>query len=257
VANANNNSLTEYAPGANANVAPIATVAGAATNLNSPVGLGQDERGNLLVANLYGESIARFAATATGNAAPIGLIAGGNTTLDFPHGVDVDAQGRIYVPNQFGASIAVFAPDATGSVAPVATIAGAATGLSAPAAVAVVPPLSILTKHLPGGIVRHLYDATLQAALGTTPYRWSLTHGRLPAGLRLSRSGALSGVPRRPGRRWLTITVTDAGHPRMTARRRFLLTVRCPTIGRHRTCTINHAPRAQRSPFDARRRRNP
>lgn len=67
-----------------------------------------------------------------------------------------------HLPNQFGNSIAVFAPDASGSVAPVATIAGATTGLSAPQAVAVVPPLSILTKHLPGGIVRHLYDLTLR-----------------------------------------------------------------------------------------------
>jgi sugar lactone lactonase YvrE len=256
VANASNNSLTEYAPGANGNVAPIATVTGAATDLNSPVGIGQDEHGNLLVANLYGESIARFAPTATGDAAPIGLITGGNTTLDFPHGVDVDAQGRIYVPNQFGNSIAVFAPDATGSVVPVATIAGATTGLSAPQAVAVVPPLSILTKHLPGAIVRHLYDVTLRAALGTTPYRWSLAHGRLPAGVRLSRDGLLSGVPRRPGRQWVTIAVTDAGHPRMSARRRFLLTVRCPTIGRHRTCAINHVTRRQTPPFLPRRRLN-
>ncbi len=249
VANAGNNSLTEYAPGANGNVAPIATVAGAATDLNSPVGIGQDEHGNLLVANLYGESIARFAPTANGNVAPIGLIAGGNTTLDFPHGVDVDAQGRIYVPNQFGDSIAVFAPDATGSVAPVATIAGSATGLSAPQAVAVVPPLSILTGRLPGAIVGHLYDSTLQAALGTTPYRWSLTRGRLPADLRLSPGGAVSGVPRRPGRWAVTIAVTDAGHPRMTARRRFVVTVRCPTIAGHRTCAVDHVTRRPRSPF--------
>ena len=257
VVNVNNSSLTEYAPGANGNVAPIATVAGAATDLNAPIGIGQDERGNLLVANLYGESIARFAPTAAGNAAPIGLIAGGNTTLDFPHGVDVDAQGRIYVANQFGDSIAVFAPDATGSVAPVATIAGATTGLSAPQALAVVPPLSILTKHLPGGTVRHLYDVMLRAALGTTPYRWSLAHGRLPAGLRLSRDGLLSGVPRRPGRRWVTIAVADAGHPRMTDHRRFLVTVRCPTIDRRRTCAISHPARGQHPPFHFTGRLNP
>jgi sugar lactone lactonase YvrE len=236
VANAGRNSLTEYAPGANGNVAPIATVAGAATTLNSPIAIGQDEHGNLLVANLYGESIARFAPTAAGNAAPIGLIAGGNTTLDFPHGVDVDAQGRIYVANQFGQSIAVFAPDATGSVAPVATIAGAATGLSAPQALAVVPPLSLLTRHLPPGTVRHLYHATLRAALGTSPYRWRLTRGRLPAGVHLSRRGVLSGAPRRRGHWWVTIAVSDAGHPRLRAHRRFSLIVRCPAVGRHRTC---------------------
>ena len=254
VANASNNSLTEYAPGANGNVTPIATVAGAVTNLSSPVGIGQDEHGDLLVANLYGESIARFAPTAAGDAAPIGLIAGGNTTLDFPHGVDVDAQGRIYVANQFGDSISVFAPDATGSAAPVATISGGATGLSAPEALAVVPPLSLLTKRLPAGRVGRLYQETLRAALGTSPYRWSLTRGRLPAGLHLSRHGVLSGVPRRRGHRWFTITVTDAGHPRMTARRRVSLTVRCSTIGRHRTCTITHKRRGRRPSAESRHR---
>jgi hypothetical protein len=222
-------------------------VSGAATNLNSPVAIGQDEHGNLLVANLYGESIARFAPTATGDAAPVGLIAGGNTTLDFPHGVDVDAQGRIYVANQFGNSISVFAPDATGSVAPVATIAGAATGLSAPQALAVAPPLALLTKRLPTATVRHLYHATLRAVLGTSPYRWRVSRGHLPAGLRLSRHGALSGVPRRRGRWWVTIAVTDAGHPRMSAHRRFSLTVRCPRIGRHRTCAVTRSRHRRRS----------
>ena len=220
---------------------------GPATTLNSPVGIGQDEHGNLLVANLYGESIARFAPTASGNASPIGLIAGGNTTLDFPHSVDVDAQGRIYVANQFGDSISVFTPDATGSVAPVATISGAATGLSAPEALAVAPPLALLTKRLPTGTVRHLYHAMLRATLGTTPYRWRLTHGRLPAGLRLSRRGVLSGVPRHRGHWRVTIGVTDAGHPRMSAHRRFSLTVRCPTIGRHRTCRVQRTRRRPRS----------
>ncbi len=250
VANASNNSLTEYAPGANGNVAPIATVAGTATDLNSPDAIGQDGHGNLLVANLYGESIARFAPTAAGDTAPIGLITGGNTTLDFPRGVDVDAQGRIYVANQFGDSVSVFAPDATGSVAPVATIAGGATGLSAPDALAVVPPLSVLTRRLPAGTVGHLYHATLRAALGTWPYRWSLTRGRLPRGFRLSRQGVLSGVPRRPGRWRLMIAATDAGHPRMTAHRRFSLTVHCPMIGHRRTCAITPTRRRHRLPSE-------
>ena len=56
----------------------------------------------------------------------------------------------------------------------------------------------------------------LRATLGTTPYRWRLTHGRLPAGLRLSRRGVLSGVPRHRGHWRVTIGVTDAGHPRMS-----------------------------------------
>ena len=52
VANPGNNSLTEYAPGASGDAAPIATIRGTATGLNMPVGIGQDEHGNLLVANL-------------------------------------------------------------------------------------------------------------------------------------------------------------------------------------------------------------
>ena len=60
VANAGNNSLTEYGPGANGDAAPIATVSGPATILNMPVALGQDEHGNLLVANLFSKSVTRF-----------------------------------------------------------------------------------------------------------------------------------------------------------------------------------------------------
>jgi sugar lactone lactonase YvrE len=249
VANANNNSLTEYAPGANGNAAPIAIVAGPSTGLKSPAGIGQDEHGNLLVANLYGESIARFAPGAIGDAAPIGVIAGASTGLDFPHGVDVDAQGRIYVPNQFGDSITVYAADASGDAAPVATIAGGATGLSAPSSIAVVPPLSILTKRLPAGTVGHLYTVPLHAALGTPPYRWSVKRGRLPHAIRLTRAGTLSGVPRRPGRWRVTIRVIDHGQPAMTDSHAFTLTVRCPCAGHRRSCRFSHHRRHRRHLF--------
>jgi hypothetical protein len=140
VANAAANSLTEYAPGADGDAAPIATVSGSSTLLNMPSGVTEDSAGNLLVANLAGESIARFPATANGNVAPTSLIQGADTTLDFPHGVSVDPQGRIYVPNQFGDSISVFAAAASDDASPVATITGGSTGLSGPQAVAVLPP---------------------------------------------------------------------------------------------------------------------
>ena len=200
VANAGNNSLTEYGPGANGDAAPIATVSGPATILNMPVALGQDEHGNLLVANLFSKSVTRFPPNANGNVSPDAVLQGVDTTLDFPDGVDVDAQGRIYVANQFNNSIAVFAPDASGDAVPVGTIAGAATGLSGPGEVAVAPPLSILTTTLPGATVGHLYQATLQAALGTSPYRWSMEPIRLSLGLRLTpRRGHLrrAAPPRR------------------------------------------------------------
>jgi sugar lactone lactonase YvrE len=252
VANSTNNSLTEYAPGANGNVAPIAIVAGPATDLNSPAGIGQDENGNLLVANLYGESITRYAPGSIGNAAPTGVIAGGNTGLDFPHGVDVDAAGRIYVPNQFGNSITVFAADASGDVAPVATIAGGATGLSSPSSIAVVPPLSILTKRLPAATVGHLYRVPVHAALGTPPYRWFVKRGKLPHSIRLTPTGTLNGVPHRPGRWRVTIRVIDAGHPAMTDSHTFTLKVRCPRSGHRRSCAPAHHRHHQRNPLHLR-----
>jgi sugar lactone lactonase YvrE len=240
VANSGNNSLTEYGPGVNGDVAPIATVIGPATILNMPVALGQDEKGDLLVANLFSKSVTRFPPTANGNVSPDAVLQGVDTTLDFPDGVDVDAQGRIYVANQFNNSIAVFAPDAGGDAVPVGTIAGAATGLSGPGEIAVAPPLSILTSTLPAGTVRHVYQTTLQAALGTTPYRWSVKAIRLPLGLRLTPGGVLSGVPRRPGVWTFTVLVSDSSHPRMTDRRRLSVTVRCPLVGARRSCAIAH-----------------
>jgi sugar lactone lactonase YvrE len=242
VADAGNNSLTEYAPGANGDAAPMATVSGPATILNMPVALGQDEQGNLLVANLFSKSVTRFPPNANGNVSPDAVLQGVDTTLDFPDGVDVDAQGRIYVSNEFNNSIAVFAPDASGDAVPLGTIAGAATGLSGPGQIAVAPPLSILTTTLPGATVRHVYQATLQAALGTTPYRWSVKASRLPRGLRLTPDGVLSGVPRRPGVSTFTVLVTDSSHPRMTDRRRLSVTVRCPPAGMRRTCAIARRP---------------
>ena len=132
----------------------------------------------------------------------------------------------------------MFGPNADGDVPPVATIAGAATGLSGPSAIAVVPPLSITARTLPGGTVGHVYDTTLEAALGTTPYHWTVAGGRVPAGLRLSRNGVLSGVPERAGRWVLTIRVRDRGRPQMSDRRRLSLTVRCPLVGPVRTCAV-------------------
>jgi hypothetical protein len=57
-------------------------------------------------------------------------------------------------------------------------------------------PLSITTTSLADGQINTAYNTTLAASGGTTPYRWSLTGGTLPAGLSLNASsGVVSGVP--------------------------------------------------------------
>ena len=224
VANLATNSLTVYPAGADGDVAPIATVQGGATGLNGPEGLATDAAGNVLVANTYGESIAEFAGSATGNAAPLRTIAGAATGLSFPDGIDTDAVGDIYVSNQF-AGVSEFSPSASGNVAPIATISGAATGLSAPGRLAVAPPLSVATKRLPRAHLRRRYQAQLRANLGTTPYRWVVSRGHLPPGLRL-RHARISGHPGRDGTYRFTVRVNDASHPAMHATHRLTINVR-------------------------------
>ena len=72
-------------------------------------------------------------------------------------------------------------------------------------------PLSITTSSLPDGAQDAAYGATLTAAGGTTPYRWSVVSGSLPAGLTLaSDTGTISGTPTAAGTNAFTAQVTDA-----------------------------------------------
>jgi hypothetical protein len=66
------------------------------------------------------------------------------------------------------------------------SIVGAGGGASA---------FSIVTTSLPSGTMGAAYATTLQASGGKQPYSWSLKSGSLPAGLSLSRAGAISGTP--------------------------------------------------------------
>ena len=147
------------------------------------------------------------------------------TGLSLPDGVDVDAQGNIYVANGL-AGVNEYASDASGAATPIATISGQATGISGPSGVAVAPPLIVRTRKLRAARVGRTYRVRLRANLGTTPYRWKVIRGRLPAGLRLHRDGTVSGRPRRAGSYTFTVRVSDASHPTMRAVHRLVLTVR-------------------------------
>jgi sugar lactone lactonase YvrE len=96
VANANQNSppsgvasVEVFAAGANGNVAPIETIAGAKTKLSQPNGLALDGTGNIYVADYAHKSVTAYAAGATGNARPLYLLKGKMTTLYLPVGVAV------------------------------------------------------------------------------------------------------------------------------------------------------------------------
>jgi 6-phosphogluconolactonase (cycloisomerase 2 family) len=130
--------VTEYAAGANGNVAPIRTVGGALTGISYPAAVAVDASGTLYVANYHNPgSVVEFAAGANGNVAPTNTISGGLTGLDDPEGLTLDAAGTLYVGNSFfPGSVTEFAAGASGNVAPIRTISGNLTGLVTPFGVA-------------------------------------------------------------------------------------------------------------------------
>jgi hypothetical protein len=73
--------------------------------------------------------------------------------------------------------------------------------------------LSITTTALANAAVGVPYGATIVASGGTRPYTWIGTSGLLPAGLNLTSSGTITGVPSSPGDSTFTLQVTDSTAP--------------------------------------------
>ena len=85
-------------------------------------------------------------------------------------------------------------------------------------------PTITTASELPDGNAFIEYSVQLQAAGGAAPYKWALATGsRLPAGLKLSREGAISGKPTTAETATITVKVTDA--KRGVAEQSFTLTI--------------------------------
>ena len=126
------NAVNAYAGGASGNVAPMATLSGAATGLDGPRGVLVDSFGDLFVANSLNNSVTEYGEGSKGNAAPKATISGAKTKLSQPQGLAMDASGNIYVSNKGNSSITEYRPGSNGNVTPIARISGAATKLSQP-----------------------------------------------------------------------------------------------------------------------------
>jgi sugar lactone lactonase YvrE len=152
--------ITVYPPLATStgllNEAPVASIAGSKTLLDSPTGVAVDSDGNIYVANEEGGPVVRherndrgrvtvYAVGSDGNVAPIATISGSGTGLSYPIGIALDSSGNIYVANAetantgsnpASASITVYPAGSNGNAAPSAVIAGGNTGLNYPQGIA-------------------------------------------------------------------------------------------------------------------------
>lgn len=91
-------------------------------------------------------------------------------------------------------------------------------------------PLTIQTTGLPKAYLRQSYEARLEARGGTTPLKWELTGGSLPAGIVLRDDGELTGTPTETGDFPFTVTVTDSGKPAYQRSQQVSLTVVSPLM---------------------------
>lgn len=72
-------------------------------------------------------------------------------------------------------------------------------------------PPEIVTNGLPAGTERTAYTAMLQASNGIPPYAWRVSGGELPAGLALSSTGAIRGIPLQPCTQTVALTAQSSG----------------------------------------------
>jgi len=89
------------------------------------------------------------------------------------------------------------------------TSAGQITSSASIAIIVDNPRLTISTTSFPPGQLQVSYSAPVAATGGTPPYSWSLSSGGLPAGLSLSSSGTIAGIPTVAGSFSFTIGVKD------------------------------------------------
>ncbi len=94
---------------------------------------------------------------------------------------------------------------------------------SASVSIKVNPLPAITTTSLPVATAGVAYTATLSESGGTSPYKWTIISGTLPAGLTLSSAGVISGTATGASSGSLTIQVTDAAGK--SSSQSFVLTV--------------------------------
>lgn len=91
--------------------------------------------------------------------------------------------------------------------------------------------LHITPSSLPTGLAGKYFPYTrLRASGGEAPYTWAIISGALPAGMRFSSRGTISGRPVNAGTYSFTVKVTDRSNPRIATAQVFSITVAPMTV---------------------------
>jgi hypothetical protein len=151
----------------------------------------------------------------------VGTITLSVTSGSLPAGLTVSSAGAISgTPTAAGSSS--FTVTAKDSGTPQQTVQQALS-------ITIYTGLTITTTTLPNGTVNSAYSATLQSGGGTGTVTWSLTQGSsLPAGLGLSSSGQISGLPTTAGTSSFTVSATDSSTPPQTKTQGLSITINPP-----------------------------
>src|SRR5262249_40127085 len=120
---------TVYPRVVNGNVAPLRTIAGPLTGLNSPVGIAVDTTHDEVVISDYTHAtLSTFGRSANGNVAPLRVVGGGQTGLFAPVGVAYDATSdSLYVADVATDEVVVHARSASGNQTPVRRFSAASS----------------------------------------------------------------------------------------------------------------------------------
>ena len=86
--------------------------------------------------------------------------------------------------------------------------------------------LSITTSSLGNGTTGVAYAATISRSGGKPAFTWSISVGKLPAGLSLAATtGTISGTPSQTGKYSFTVKVVDSSSPQQTATKAFTVNI--------------------------------
>lgn len=149
-----NNTIVSFALAANGNAAPQRSIAGSATGLSLPIGIGADKQGNLYVANRTGSSVTVYPGTSTGNVAPTRTLAA--TGMGSPGGLAIGPTDEVYVSTcpgcgqSAGGATGVFHFANSSSVSDF-SLAGANTGMTVPGSIALDSNRNLYVANSFGG----------------------------------------------------------------------------------------------------------